>query len=127
MNQDASKPTIIGNFMLPKFRFQRSGQTGSIEVVDISSELTFEPMILSFHQICYEVKIPGIKDPRILLSNVSGFSKPHALTALMGSSGAGKTTLLDVLAGRKTTGRITGDILINGYPKVQDTFARISG
>lgn len=54
MNQDASKPTIIGNFMLPKFRFQRSGRTGSIEVVDIS-ELTFEPMILSFHQICYEV------------------------------------------------------------------------
>jgi hypothetical protein len=42
--------------MLPKFRFQRSGQTGSIEVVDISSELTFEPMILSFHQICYEVR-----------------------------------------------------------------------
>ncbi len=73
------------------------------------------------------MKIPGIKDPRILLSNVSGFSKPHTLTALMGSSGAGKTTLLDVLAGRKTTGRITGDILINGYPKVQETFARISG
>ncbi len=73
------------------------------------------------------MKIPGIKDPRILLSNVSGFSKPHTLTALMGSSGAGKTTLLDVLAGRKTTGRITGDILINGYLKVQETFARISG
>jgi ABC-type multidrug transport system ATPase subunit len=49
------------------------------------------------------------------------------MTALMGSSGAGKTTLLDVLAGRKTTGRISGDILINGYPKVQETFARISG
>jgi ABC-type cobalamin/Fe3+-siderophores transport system ATPase subunit len=69
------------------------------------------------------VKIPGIQDPRVLLSNVSGFSKPSTLTALMGSSGAGKTTLLDVLAGRKTTGRILGDVLINGYPKVQETFA----
>lgn len=71
--------------------------------------------------------IPGIKDPRVLLSNVSGFAKPSTMTALMGSSGAGKTTLLDVLAGRKTLGRITGDILINGYPKVQETFARIAG
>lgn len=49
------------------------------------------------------------------------------MTALMGSSGAGKTTLLDVLAGRKTTGRILGDILANGYPKEQETFARITG
>ncbi len=29
-------------------------------------------------------------------------------------SGAGKTTLMDVIAGRKTQGKITGDILVNG-------------
>ncbi|KAF7126875.1 hypothetical protein RHSIM_Rhsim11G0074600 [Rhododendron simsii] len=52
-------------------------------------------------------------------------SKPHK--ALMGVTGAGKTTLLDVLAGRKTSGTVEGDIRIGGYPKVQDTFARISG
>lgn len=38
-----------------------------------------------------------------------------------------KTTLMDVLAGRKTGGYIEGDIRISGYPKVQETFARISG
>ena len=32
----------------------------------------------------------------------------------MGGSGAGKTTLMDVIAGRKTQGEITGDILVNG-------------
>ena len=32
----------------------------------------------------------------------------------MGASGAGKSTLLDILADRKTTGEITGDILFNG-------------
>lgn len=46
------------------------------------------------------------------------------MTALMGSSGAGKTTLLDVLAGRKTSGTITGDIRLNGHPKMQKTFTR---
>eukprot|EP00250_Pteridium_aquilinum_P012839 c20978_g1_i1 orf=198-827(-) len=45
----------------------------------------------------------------------------------MGASGAGKTTLMDVLAGRKTGGYIEGDIRISGFPKKQETFARISG
>jgi ABC-type multidrug transport system ATPase subunit len=34
---------------------------------------------------------------------------------------------MDVLAGRKTSGYIEGDIRISGYPKRQETFARISG
>ncbi|XP_020242669.1 LOW QUALITY PROTEIN: pleiotropic drug resistance protein TUR2-like [Asparagus officinalis] len=45
----------------------------------------------------------------------------------MGVTGAGKTTLMDVLAGRKTGGHIEGSIKISGYPKKQETFARISG
>ncbi|MCI35416.1 pleiotropic drug resistance protein 1-like, partial [Trifolium medium] len=34
---------------------------------------------------------------------------------------------MDVLAGRKTGGYIDGSINISGYPKRQETFARISG
>ena len=45
----------------------------------------------------------------------------------MGGSGAGKTTLMDVLAGRKNQGVIRGDLLINGHPKVQETWARVVG
>lgn len=57
--------------------------------------------------------------------DVSGVFRPGVLCALVGSSGAGKTTLLDCLAGRKTTGRIQGDIRVqvdadsgqnSGYP-----------
>ena len=61
-----------------------------------------------------------------LLREVTGAFRPGVLTALMGVSGAGKTTLMDVLAGRKTGGYIEGDIRISGFPKKQDTFARIS-
>lgn len=67
------------------------------------------------------------KDKLQLLREVTGVFRPGVLTALMGVSGAGKTTLMDVLAGRKTGGYIEGDIRISGFPKRQETFARISG
>lgn len=74
------------------------------------------------------MKEHGFTESRLqLLSNVSGAFRPGVLTALVGVSGAGKTTLMDVLAGRKTSGTIEGDIWLSGYPKKQETFARISG
>ncbi|XP_027337469.1 ABC transporter G family member 31-like [Abrus precatorius] len=96
--------------------------------------LPFQPLTMTFHNVNYFVDMPkeiaqqGVADTKLkLLSNVSGVFAPGVLTALMGSSGAGKTTLMDVLAGRKTGGYIEGDIKISGYPKVQQTFARIAG
>ncbi len=42
-------------------------------------------------------------------------------------SGAGKTTLMDVIAGRKTQGKIEGDILVNGKKVTASRFARLNG
>uniref|UniRef100_A0A0E0JL12 ABC transporter domain-containing protein n=1 Tax=Oryza punctata TaxID=4537 RepID=A0A0E0JL12_ORYPU len=96
--------------------------------------LPFTPLSLSFDNVRYSVDMPqemkaqGVADDRLeLLKGVSGSFRPGVLTALMGVSGAGKTTLMDVLAGRKTGGYIEGSISISGYPKIQETFARVSG
>ena len=51
-----------------------------------------------------------------ILNDVSGAFRPNILTAFMGETGAGKTTLLDVLADRKTGGKVEGDIRINVRP-----------
>ncbi|CBI28131.3 hypothetical protein VitviT2T_016593 [Vitis vinifera] len=96
--------------------------------------LPFQPLSMCFKNINYFVDVPlelkqqGIVEDRLqLLVNVTGAFRPGVLTALVGVSGAGKTTLMDVLAGRKTGGVIEGSIHISGYPKKQETFARISG
>ncbi|GAB2284885.1 transcription factor [Dionaea muscipula] len=104
----------------------RNGKRGMV--------LPFQPLSIAFDEIRYSVDMPpemkaqGVAEDKLeLLKGVNGAFRPGVLTALMGVSGAGKTTLMDVLAGRKTGGYIDGTIKISGYPKKQETFARISG
>ncbi|XP_068652846.1 ABC transporter G family member 39-like [Aristolochia californica] len=96
--------------------------------------LPYKPLAMAFEGVQYFVDMPvemkqqGEEQDRLqLLQGITGSFRPGVLTCLMGVSGAGKTTLMDVLAGRKTGGYIEGSITISGYPKRQETFARVSG
>lgn len=84
------------------------------------------PVTLTFENIRYSVPHPGGDGMLELLQDVTGYAMPGTMTCLMGSSGAGKTTLLDVLAGRKTTGAISGTIKLNGHEKDEASFGRIA-
>ncbi|PKU84878.1 Pleiotropic drug resistance protein 3 [Dendrobium catenatum] len=85
-------------------------------------------LALTYSNSKFEMRDRGFGSKRLqLLQDITGAFRPGVLTALMGVSGAGKTTLMDVLCGRKTGGMIEGDIRIGGYPKIQETFARVSG
>ncbi|KAL2054657.1 hypothetical protein ABVK25_004960 [Lepraria finkii] len=79
---------------------------------DIKEQLIKNTSVFTWQNLTYTVKTQS--GDRVLLDNVQGWVKPGMLGALMGSSGAGKTTLLDVLAQRKTDGRIQGSVLVDG-------------
>ncbi|GMF30889.1 unnamed protein product [Phytophthora lilii] len=96
----------------------KNRQSGSNYAVEINNSVSHvvEPVTVAFQDLWYSVPDPhNPKESLDLLKGISGFALPGSITALMGSSGAGKTTLMDVIAGRKTGGKITGKILLNGY------------
>lgn len=90
-------------------------------------------MALSWTNIHYEIEVSKEKNPssneggpsdpvkeRIILDGVHGQVRPGEILAILGSSGAGKTTLLNILAGRVTTGSLSGQILVNGQRRSKE-------
>lgn len=114
-SQQQSQPAEPSRLQLRK--------TKTMTTAGPTSTLSFEPMTLAFRNLSYTINLPS-GEPVELLKYVDGYFKPGTMTALMGSSGAGKTTLLDVLAGRKTQGKIDGEIRLDGEPINMRTYPR---
>eukprot|EP01120_Amphizonella_sp_Union-15-10_P001712 TRINITY_DN11859_c0_g1_i2.p1 TRINITY_DN11859_c0_g1~~TRINITY_DN11859_c0_g1_i2.p1 ORF type:complete len:633 (+),score=88.25 TRINITY_DN11859_c0_g1_i2:70-1968(+) len=78
-----------------------------------------KPINLTWQDLKYTITTKNRKEgkvTRVILNNVSGFARPGEILAVMGSTGAGKSTLLDILAGRKKSGNLFGQVLVNGEP-----------
>uniref|UniRef100_H3GNF8 ABC transporter domain-containing protein n=1 Tax=Phytophthora ramorum TaxID=164328 RepID=H3GNF8_PHYRM len=132
-NVDVSEKVIdeeeeAGTYKLIATPKSAADRTGSF-VVDVNArEKNFVPVTVAFQDLRYSVPDPNNpKSTLELLKGISGFAVPGSVTALMGASGAGKTTLMDVIAGRKTGGKITGKILMNGYEASDLAIRRCTG
>ncbi|GAB9468228.1 Abc transporter g family member 31 [Globisporangium polare] len=125
MNERADTPMID----FPAGRGSAAGSGSTVTIPIDGNRRGIIPVSLAFQDLWYSVPMPGgAKDEEIdLLKGVSGFALPGTMTALMGSSGAGKTTLMDVIAGRKTGGRIRGNILLNGFKATDLAIRRCTG
>ncbi|KAG2774808.1 hypothetical protein JG687_00014630 [Phytophthora cactorum] len=110
----------------PKSKDDKSDVIVELPVGD--REKSFTPVTVAFQDLHYWVPDPhNPKEQLELLKGINGFAVPGSITALMGSSGAGKTTLMDVIAGRKTGGKIAGKILLNGYEATDLAIRRSTG
>lgn len=100
---------------------------GQDQSTQTETNISFKPVTLTFENVCYDVKASTGDETLRLLHNVTGAFRSGRMCALMGTSGAGKTTLMDVIAMRKTTGTVAGDIRLNGFPQDETAFRRCSG
>lgn len=89
--------------------------------------IPFKRVDLTFQDVHYTVTASTSNEKLELLKGVDGVIAAGMMTALMGSSGAGKTTLMDVLALRKNSGEITGDVRLNGHRQEEESFRRCTG
>ncbi|KAI8098616.1 uncharacterized protein BX664DRAFT_271326 [Halteromyces radiatus] len=80
-----------------------------------------QPVQLTFENICYNIGGEQV------LSNVTGYTEPGHLMAVMGPSGAGKSTLLDILARKHKRGVTSGRVLVNGTLPDRKLFKRMTG
>ncbi|XP_052206728.1 ABC transporter G family member 10 [Diospyros lotus] len=62
-----------------------------------------------------------------ILQDVNCEARPREITAVAGPSGAGKTTLLEILAGKISRRKFSGEVLVNQSPIDAKWFRRMSG
>ncbi|KAK1946690.1 ABC transporter G family member 36 [Phytophthora citrophthora] len=118
----------LGEYTLTQTPRNNADRGETTVSVDLSSDRSLVPVTVAFKDLWYTVPDPADSDKSIdLLKGISGYALPGTITALMGSSGAGKTTLMDVIAGRKTGGKIQGQILLNGHPATDLAIRRSTG
>ena len=111
--EEQDSPNLCDTDKQPSIKSQASAR-----LLNFLSNSNAPPkMMIEFKNMNARVpKMPGSKELKIILNNVSGKIEPGQLVALMGPSGAGKSTLLNVL-GSRFQQECSGQVLINNQPR----------
>ncbi|PVH14178.1 uncharacterized protein CXQ87_002303 [Candidozyma duobushaemuli] len=102
-------------------------KTGSLSGYDDDNDFNplnenFTPTTLSFKDVSYH-----LGGGSQVLNSIYGLVNPGECLAIMGGSGAGKTTLLDILAGKRKSGKTSGEIFVNGQVLDRHDYRKIVG
>lgn len=105
-----------------------------------SSRSKSESIELSWKDVNYSIAVKDAQKSKIfapvygvkhILNDLSGSAKSGELLAIMGPTGCGKTSLLNLLAARVSASgskavELTGSVTVNGRPRHDDSFRKIS-
>ncbi|MCO5592667.1 hypothetical protein L7F22_046670 [Adiantum nelumboides] len=86
-----------------------------------TSNIPVKPITITFHDLTF------LHNDEVVFEQVSGWAKPGSMLALTGSSKSGRATLLKVLARRVPRGKLTGEILANGFRAPPKAYSRVIG
>ncbi|KAF3442429.1 hypothetical protein FNV43_RR16345 [Rhamnella rubrinervis] len=95
----------------------------------IETKSLYYKLDTQFHEMNWVVCCGGFqrRAPNFILKDVTCEARPMEITAIAGPSGAGKTTLLEVLAGKISPRKVSGQVLVNDLPMDTSRFRKISG
>ena len=120
----------LSGTLLPDSTFSeiaRDGATPEAHGQKADTMANEEQVALTFKDLTYSVDLGKKQGTKVILDGISGCFKPGRLTALFGASGCGKTSLMDVLARRKNTGTIEGEIRFAGAPCKKENIKHLCG
>jgi len=106
----------------------QSARSSDEKVVITWKDITFETLIKDTQ---LSKPFQPVYKTKVVLKGLTGKAESKQLLAILGPTGCGKTSLMNVLAARFPNGgssmsRLRGEITVNGKPRDEETFRKIS-
>lgn len=104
--------------------------------IEKGEEPSNDDWTLSWHNLSYTISLAKKKglaslisqekpEQKCVISRMNGAINSGEVVAILGGSGAGKSTLLNCISGRLTSGKLSGQILLNGRERLASSWRKV--